>query len=313
MADDLIKKKIVLIGDAAVGKTSLIRRFVMGSFDDKYIATIGTNVYKKEVTLRDYVHQKDIKIDLMIWDILGQEGFDRVKKTAYQGAEGALIVCDLTRSETVHHVRNWVRHFREVINDAPMIILGNKYDLVDREHPGIYLLEDIAKELGLQHYLTSAKSGDNVDESFYLIAETLYLSMSKPIPNLTVSGVLDVIFDTFCTLHGGQERGMPMIQKVFEEQGLDFLKMDVPSLKKFIESLIQVDWAYLGKGAVREKEIYLKLVEELERQMKERGETFQEGGKLDEQTVKSFSNYVKEVIQKDGSFDIYKGWIGRTI
>jgi len=302
----------VLIGDAAVGKTSLVRRFVKGAFDDKYIATIGTNVSKKEVTLQDYVHKKDINIDMMIWDVLGQEGFDRVKKTAYQGSEGALIVCDLTRSETVHHVRNWIKHFKEVINEAPIIILGNKADLVEGDHPSIFLLEGIGKELNIQYYLTSAKSGDNVDESFYLIAETLYLALAKPMPNLTAAGVMDVIFDTFCTLHGEQERAMPIIQKVFEDQQLDFLKMDVPSLRKFIEALAQVDYATLGKGAVREKEIYMKLVDELERQMKERGDTFQEGGKLDEHTVKSFSSYVKDVIQKDGNFDLYKGWIGRT-
>jgi small GTP-binding protein len=309
--DDLIKKKIVLIGDAAVGKSSLVSRFVKGFFDDKYIATIGTNVSKKAVTLHDYVHKKDINIDMMIWDILGQEGFDRVKKTAYQGSEGAIVVCDLTRSETVHHVRNWIKHFKEIVNEAPIIILGNKIDLVEGDHPNIFLLEGIGKELNIQHYLTSAKSGDNVNESFYLIAETLYLSLAKPIPNLTPPGVMDVIFDTFCTLHGDQERAMPIIQKVFEDQKLDFLKMDVPSLRKFVEALVQVDWSQLGKGAVREKEIYLKLIDELERQEKERGGTFQ-GEKIDEQSVKSFSTYVKDVIQKDGTFDIYKGWIGRT-
>ena len=311
MPEELIKKKIVLIGDAAVGKTSLIGRFVKGFFDDKYLATIGTNVSKKEVILHDYVHKKDINIDMMIWDILGQEGFDRVKKTAYQGSEGAIIVCDLTRSDTVQHIRNWVKHYREVVQEVPIIVLGNKADLVEGDHPNIFLLENLAKEIDLQYYLTSAKAGDNVNESFYLIAETLYLTLAKPIPNLSPSAIMDVIFDTFCTLHGGQERAMPIIQKVFEEQQLDFLKMDVASLRKFIEAVVQVDWAHLGKGAVREKEIYNQLVDELERQEKERGGTFQ-GEKIDEQSVKSFSAYVKDVVQKDGTFDIYRGWVGRT-
>lgn len=310
--NDIIKKKIVVIGDAAVGKTCLIRRFVKGFFDEKYITTIGTNVTKKEVSLHDYTLNRDVHIQMMVWDVLGQEGFDRVKKTAYQGAEGALVVCDLSRSETVHHIRNWIKGFRENAGDVPMIVLGNKMDLVSADSPNIYLLENITKELNLQSYHTSAKTGENVNESFNLLAESLYLSSARPIPDLSPASVLDIIFDTFCTLHGGQERAMPIIQKVFEEQGLDFLNMDVPSLKKFVEALVQADWAKMGKGAIREKEAYTTLVEELERQEAERGGSFRPE-RLDESSVKSFSAYAKEVVQKDSNFDIYRAWVGRAM
>ena len=93
-----MKVKVCLVGEAAVGKTSLIRRFVLENFDDKYIQTLGTKVSKKELSAPNVDPSGDMKIDMTIWDIMGQKGFRELLKEAYfYGAKGILAVCDSTR------------------------------------------------------------------------------------------------------------------------------------------------------------------------------------------------------------------------
>jgi small GTP-binding protein len=313
VVDEVIKKKVVLTGDAGVGKTSLINRFVKGHFDDKYLATIGTNVYKKEIVLRDYTVNKDIQMSMMIWDVLGQEGFDRVKRTAYTGSEGAFMVCDLTRQPTVANLRNWAKSFTEVVGDVPVIILGNKVDLITTDNPNLYQLENLARELGYTFYTTSARTGANVNESFHLLGETLYLTTAKPMPSLTLQAVLDIIMDSFCNLHGGQERAMPIVQAAFAEAGVDFLSVKPAQLKPLVEKIIEKDFTYLGRGSTKEKEVYEKLVDEFSRQEEEReklGLKAPKGPPVNDQSVKSFSNYTQQVVQSGGNFDMYKAWVG---
>src|SRR2546430_10752896 len=98
-----MKVKVCLIGEAAVGKTSLIRRFVLDNFDDKYIQTLGTKVSKKELASPSPDGTGDLKIDMTIWDIMGQKGFRELLKEAYfYGARGIIAVCDVTRRETLY-------------------------------------------------------------------------------------------------------------------------------------------------------------------------------------------------------------------
>ena len=97
MAAKKVSKKIVVLGDPAVGKTSLIRRFVINAFDDKYLTTIGAKIVKKEIQLRSGGAKPDIDVTLMIWDVAGQKTLGNVKQAYYRGSEGAMIVCDITR------------------------------------------------------------------------------------------------------------------------------------------------------------------------------------------------------------------------
>src|SRR5512136_2366545 len=97
-----IKTKVCLVGEAAVGKTSLIRRYVLDEFEDRYITTLGAKVSKKELLLDS--KEKDLKIamDMTIWDIMGEKGFrDLLKEAFFHGARGILAVCDLTRYSTL--------------------------------------------------------------------------------------------------------------------------------------------------------------------------------------------------------------------
>jgi small GTP-binding protein len=159
-----LMKKICLLGDGAVGKTSLIRKFVFDSFDDKYIMTFGTKVSKKDVTL--FRHGQEFNMTFLIWDILGQRVHNAIHSAYYQGASGAFIVCDTTRRETLEHLEEWIDVFRAVNKNAPVVLLGNKSDLLDEMQFGEDELGALAAKYSLKFHLTSAKTGAHVEESF---------------------------------------------------------------------------------------------------------------------------------------------------
>lgn len=170
-----IIKKICLLGDPAVGKTSLIRRFVFDMFDDKYITTIGTKVTKKtlEVDRETPAGQMHIKITLLIWDILGQREYARLHPVYYQGAEGALIVCDGTRQETIRNLPTWTTSFMKVVGQVPIIFLINKSDLLNMDEFPTQDVENISETYNSPFYFTSARTGENVGEAFVEISKLL--------------------------------------------------------------------------------------------------------------------------------------------
>src|SRR6267378_7040900 len=113
MADDHFKRKILLLGDGAVGKTSLIRRFVVDKFSDDYITTIGTKVTKKDLRLE--LGSRTVDLSMMIWDVMGQKGKKGIEECAFRGARGVIVVLDLTRPETrVSFEEYWVPRVRGV-------------------------------------------------------------------------------------------------------------------------------------------------------------------------------------------------------
>lgn len=166
-SNDTKKLKICLVGDVGVGKTSMIRRYVLDVFDDKYIATIGTKVTKKEIEAKNAKTGETQKIVLLIWDIMGQPSFREVLREAYfYGAEGALAVCDLTSKESLGELRYWVKAMTSTTGEIPIVFLGNKYDLKDDVRIDSKDLEVFAMKHGAPALLTSAKTGYNVENAF---------------------------------------------------------------------------------------------------------------------------------------------------
>ena len=160
-----LNKKVCLLGDVAVGKTSLVRRFVYNLFDDKYLSTIGVKVSRKTVA----VPHLDGVVDLtmMLWDLAGSEKFDQVRASYLRGTAGAVLVCDLTRPETLDSLRAYADDLRRVNPNAQAVVLGaNKCDLVDQQALSLAQIERIAADLNAPYYLTSAKTGDEVDSLF---------------------------------------------------------------------------------------------------------------------------------------------------
>lgn len=164
-----LKAKICLVGEVAVGKSSLIKRYVIDTFEDRYVATVGTKVTKK--TMDVAWRGQPATLDLMIWDIMGERGFRTLLKDAYfHGAQAVLAVCDVTRRDTFYDLNNWINLTRQEVGDAPIVFLANKADIGDRT---VVSREDLAR-LGDQqlapYFFTSAKSGENVEEAFRAVA-----------------------------------------------------------------------------------------------------------------------------------------------
>jgi len=150
--------KLCLLGDGAVGKTSLVRRFVFDVFDDKYLVSFGTKVSKKTMKIAD------AEVDLMVWDILGQKSHEALHAAYYRGAAGAFAVCDFTRPETMNSLKSWLGNFRATVGDRPITILGNKSDLA-RAY-SLQELQSFGSSIGCDVIETSAKTGLNVERAF---------------------------------------------------------------------------------------------------------------------------------------------------
>ena len=156
----MIRKKILLLGDFSVGKTSLVKRYVDGTFDDKYLTTIGVKISKKHLTL------KGVECEFLIWDIEGSTPSKKISLGYYRGASGAIFVADTTRRETVEGLEEHKEVFLSENPDAKFVIAYNKSDL----------LNEIAKErmiLDENAFLTSAKNDENVEALFMKLMENM--------------------------------------------------------------------------------------------------------------------------------------------
>ena len=172
MAPETMKVKVCLVGEGAVGKTCLIRRFIHDQFDDRYISTLGAKVSKKEIPLDG--PNGPVNVDMTIWDIMGEKGFRELLKEAYfHGAQGVLAVCDLTRKETLDELEDWVSAVAKVTGNIPMAFLGNKADLVGERVVTQEDLEAAAQVHEAPALFTSAKTGENVEAAFASLAKLI--------------------------------------------------------------------------------------------------------------------------------------------
>lgn len=157
-------KKICLLGDFAVGKTSLIRRFVYNEFSESYLTTIGVHITKKEILLGGD------RLVLIIWDLAGNDGFQKTAASYLAGAAGAIFVGDLSRSETMSGIPSQMRMFEESNPGSPGVIVFNKTDLL----PGPVNPMQTSREAGIPEgapvFLTSCKTGENVGSVFDSLA-----------------------------------------------------------------------------------------------------------------------------------------------
>ena len=184
----ILKFKICLLGDGAVGKTSLIRRFVEDAFRDDYLLTIGTKTSKKRVIIKKPEFQKDLNITLIIWDIMGQISFRKLLHPTYlKGARGAILVCDLTRKETLEHIDDWIDSLYVEGKVVPSVFVGNKCDLVDNHAFGKAELESVASAYDSPFYITSAKTGEFVEEAFRNLSMRIISEMAKADPVFATS------------------------------------------------------------------------------------------------------------------------------
>ncbi len=165
----LIQKKICLLGDFSVGKTSLVERFVYNRFSSRYLSTIGVKISRKSMPMA-----ADIKFNMLIWDLAGSEEFSGVQSIYLQGAQGAIFVCDLTRPETLASLEKYHEQLETVSPGIPIIVAGNKADLKDKQKLTQALLDQQALHFNaVAVIMTSAKTGQDVEIAFGELAKHL--------------------------------------------------------------------------------------------------------------------------------------------
>lgn len=168
-----MKVKVCVVGEQAVGKTSLIRRYVLDQFDDRYIMTLGAKVSKKALDLKAPDGER-VSMELLVWDIMGSKGFRELLREAYfHGAQGVLAVCDITRKESLQETRGWIENVHETVGKVPVVLVANKADLKDQHAFGKEAMETMAAPYGAAVVKTSAKTGENVEQAFMLIARAV--------------------------------------------------------------------------------------------------------------------------------------------
>jgi len=171
---DTMKMKICLVGEGAVGKTSLIRRYVLDEFDDRYISTLGAKITKKELVIGVPTDGNSLKVDMTIWDIMGEKGFrDLLKEAYFHGAQGILAVADVTRRNTLSDLDSWISAIETVTGRIPIQFLANKIDLGDQLAFTESELQGMSENYSSPYLFTSAKTGENVEKAFLEISSTI--------------------------------------------------------------------------------------------------------------------------------------------
>lgn len=245
-------KKIVLLGDSAVGKTSLMRRYVIDNFDDKYIATIGTKVSKKEIEFK--LPGKTIFLTMQIWDVLGQREFKKVRSIGIEGSDGVLLVADLTRPETIAGLLDfWYPQVQQLEGDLPTILIGNKADILKDGNEAKDKLSSAAEEMSSPFFICSAKTGENVENSFKSLGELVIGGFSESQTHgeskakSSISGAIDFIMDDFCMQDSDPQKAMDVIEKLFLEVGIDINSPTKEQALEAIELMAESEKDHLGR------------------------------------------------------------------
>ncbi|MDO9215117.1 MAG: Rab family GTPase [Methylococcales bacterium] len=165
----ILQKKICLLGDFGVGKTSLVARFVNNEYSEKYLTTVGVKMDTKLIAVND-----ELSIKLIIWDIAGENSLKKISQTYLRGAAGFLLVIDGTRMNTLDGALDMKRGIRELLGDIPFVVLLNKYDLTTQWELTAAHIERLNTPQE-QLFFTSAKSGEQVEAAFNALSYVLTL------------------------------------------------------------------------------------------------------------------------------------------
>ena len=276
-----VLKKVVLLGDSAVGKTSLMNRFIKNEFDDSYISTVGAKVSKKvvNVTLED----EEYAVSFMLWDIIGSEGYKSTQSRHIAGLNGAIIVSDLSRPETIKKLEEyWIPLLKETTAEImpPILFVGNKLDLVEKDIAdkavGEFTDMDsrVRSERVIQRYdvldpyvVTSAKTGQGVEEGFRTLAVMMVLDhetydpLSRQMEEVvadaiyetderkTAKSVLDMVVVDFPYVVLSSEASRAILQSCFEKSTMSKDAPTPKGIRQIIDCLLN---SAMEKGATEE-------------------------------------------------------------
>ncbi|MBL9043626.1 MAG: GTP-binding protein [Myxococcales bacterium] len=168
----MIQKKVCMLGAFAVGKTSLVRRFVHSMFADKYLTTVGVKIDKKQLT------HSGKEVLLLLWDLYGEDEFQRVQTTYLRGSSGLFLVADGTRPDTVEKAIELRDKALASLGNVPHVLLMNKCDLSPQWEVRPERLRQLT-ESGWQIQRTSAKTGEGVEQAFASLTEQMLGGIPK--------------------------------------------------------------------------------------------------------------------------------------
>ena len=176
MSKSAFEVNLITLGDAEVGKTSLIIRYIKNSFSHNYLATLGVDSQIKRIKLKD-----GQKIKVIITDTAGQERFKSIAVNYIKKANGILLIYDITNKQSFENINNWAQEIKEKTNGSiPMILIGNKTDLEEKR----CISEDEGEKFavncndGISFYETSCKTGKNVEKSINELVNQVYQKYS---------------------------------------------------------------------------------------------------------------------------------------
>ncbi len=162
----MIQKKICMLGASAVGKTSLVSRFVRSLFSEKYHTTVGVKVDKKVVALGQD------QMDLLLWDLYGEDEFQKMRASYLRGSSGYVLVVDGTRRETLEKAVVLQNRTEETLGKVPFVLVVNKADLVEKWEIDDAAIAELHKR-GWPAFKTSAKTGEGVEQAFLALARKM--------------------------------------------------------------------------------------------------------------------------------------------
>ena len=175
-------KKICLLGDFAVGKTSLVRRFVYNKFDNKYLSTIGVKVSRKTISIPRRSENDIVELVMLLWDLAGGTNFNQPRASYLRGVSGAILVCDLTREATLNRLPIYVEALHEISPHAHLIMAANKSDLTEEYEVDAEQIKTVAEQISTPYYRTSAKEGSEVDKLFRHLGRLLVSESTTELP-----------------------------------------------------------------------------------------------------------------------------------
>ncbi len=176
-----LSSKVIVLGDGAVGKTSIVHRYVTEKFQKRYTATIGVDILNKSLKIVQGVTEYEVNLNL--WDIGGQDSFKLVRGKFYKQAIAALLIFDVTNRKSFDNLENWIKEAIEnVEQQIPFVLVGNKIDLSDSRAISSGEIQKKAKELGISLVIeASAVTGEGIDQAFNYLAHTIidYFNKTK--------------------------------------------------------------------------------------------------------------------------------------
>jgi len=178
----VLRFKVILIGDAAVGKTSLLQRFIHNRFTTEYNCTIGVDYWVKSLQL-----DNQQTVDLQIWDTCGQERFKTITRQYYRDTQGCILVFDLTKRESFRNIEMWVEDIKNFSSEEmTLIIVGNKCDIVESRAVSKEEIDRFMNNYSYKYFEVSALTGENVKLCFETISKQMFVQ-NENLQNLSLS------------------------------------------------------------------------------------------------------------------------------